>query len=117
MWDHVSQNRSLYQECGSGHRDKRDEMGGIMKLKMRRWRHVRVFGTVGVALALVVVPMAEAASACPKPGFTTTPSPGGAVGVVVLNDTATLFHGRKPTGTITFRLYNPAHPHCGGAPA
>src|SRR5215467_2626190 len=101
MWDHVSRTAS----CGGmriGASRQRDEMGGIMSLKMRRWR---VFATVGIALTLVAVPMAESASAilCPKPGFTTTPSPGGAVGVVVLNDTATLFHGRKPTGTITFK--------------
>jgi hypothetical protein len=88
-----------------------------MGFSMRRRRHVQVLSAVGVALALVVVPTAEAALACPTPGFTTHPSPGGPVGSVILNDTARLAHGIKPTGTITFKLYDPSHPHCGGTPA
>jgi hypothetical protein len=88
-----------------------------MKLRMRRRRRARLLGVLGTTLALIVVPTAQAAFACPRPGFTTTPSPGGAVGSVVLNDTATLSHGISPTGTIIFKLFNPSHPLCGGTPS
>ena len=66
-----------------------------------------------------------ASSACGKetvsvtkasPSVTTTPTPGGAPGVV-LNDTATLASGASPTGSITFNLYDPSDPTCSGTPA
>ena len=47
------------------------------------------------------------------PTLTTTPSAGGTVGAVVLNDTATLSGASSPTGTITFSLTNSA---CSGTP-
>ena len=42
---------------------------------------------------------------------------GGAVGVVVLNDTATLSGGVYATGTIKFKLFAPSDPTCSGTPA
>ena len=51
-----------------------------------------------------------------SPTISTEPSPGGVVGVVVLNDTATLSGGNNPTGTITFNLYGPSDPTCTGTP-
>jgi hypothetical protein len=56
-------------------------------------------------------------SEVPPPSLTTTPSAGGAVGEVVLNDTGMLSGGVSPTGTITFNLYDPAHSDCSGTPA
>ncbi len=49
------------------------------------------------------------------PTLTTTPSAGGPVGTV-LNDTATLTGGNAPTGSVTFRLYDPDQPTCTGEP-
>ena len=48
------------------------------------------------------------------PTLTTTPSAGGTVGAVVLNDTATLSGASSPTGTITFSLYS--NSSCSGTP-
>jgi hypothetical protein len=42
-----------------------------------------------------------------SPTIGTTPSAGGRVGVVVLNDTATLSGAFNPTGSITFKLFDP----------
>ena len=52
-----------------------------------------------------------------QPTLTTTPSPGGAAGKVIINDTATLAGGASPTGSITFNLYDPSHTNCSGTPA
>ncbi len=49
------------------------------------------------------------------PTLTTTPSAGGAVGTV-LNDTATLTGGNAPTGSVTFKLYDPDQTSCTGTP-
>ncbi len=49
------------------------------------------------------------------PVLTTTPSAGGAVGTV-LNDTATLTGGNAPTGSVTFKLYDPDQTTCTGTP-
>jgi hypothetical protein len=51
------------------------------------------------------------------PGLTTTPSRGGAVGSVAINDTATLSGGASAGGSITFNLYDPSHADCSGTPA
>jgi hypothetical protein len=51
------------------------------------------------------------------PSLSTTPSAGGKVGVVSLNDSATLSGGDLPTGSITFDLYSPSAPNCTGTPA
>ena len=51
-----------------------------------------------------------------SPSLTTTPSPGGTVGAVVLNDTGSVSGGYSPGGSITFSLYDPAHTDCSGAP-
>src|SRR5262249_15818489 len=45
------------------------------------------------------------------PTISTTPSAGGTVGVVSLNDTATVSGGDNPTGNVTFYLFAP-----GGSP-
>ncbi|MGD0247385.1 MAG: hypothetical protein ABSB59_44665 [Streptosporangiaceae bacterium] len=51
-----------------------------------------------------------------SPTFSTTPTPGGPVGALVL-DTAALLGGSSPTGTITFNLYGPsATANCSGTP-
>ena len=47
----------------------------------------------------------------------TTPSAGGTVGSVVLNDSATLSGGSSPGGSITFDLYAPSQTCGSGAPA
>lgn len=52
-----------------------------------------------------------------QPGLATAPSPGGAAGSVVLNDTGTLSGGASPTGSITFNLYGPSDATCSGTPA
>jgi len=52
-----------------------------------------------------------------SPTLSTTPSAGGTVGSVLLNDTGTLSGGTSPGGTITFSLYDPSHPDCSGVPA
>ena len=52
-----------------------------------------------------------------SPSLTTTPSPGGPVNTVVLNDTGALAGGASPTGSITFNLYNPSDATCSGTPA
>jgi hypothetical protein len=87
---------------------------------MARRRLVKVLGALIAAFGLVFVPVAQSAwaavSLC-KPKLATTPSPGGTVGSVVLNDTGKLSGGMKPTGSITFRLYNPSHTGCSGTPA
>jgi hypothetical protein len=49
------------------------------------------------------------------PSLTTTPSAGGAVGVV-LNDDGDLAGGFSPTGSITFKLYDPDQATCTGTP-
>ena len=51
------------------------------------------------------------------PTFTTSPSAGGTVGAVTLNDTATLKGGMSATGSITFNLYAPSPDGCTGTPA
>jgi hypothetical protein len=51
------------------------------------------------------------------PSLSTSPSPGGTIGKVVLNDKATLSEGYSPTGTITFDLYAPTQSTCTGKPA
>jgi hypothetical protein len=51
------------------------------------------------------------------PSLTTTPSAGGTVDKVVLDDTATLSGGASPTGSITFNLFDPSHSDCSGTPA
>jgi hypothetical protein len=43
-----------------------------------------------------------------SPTIGTTPSAGGKVGVVVLNDTATLSGAFNPTGSVTFKLFDPS---------
>jgi hypothetical protein len=58
------------------------------------------------------VPVAKA-----SPSLTTTPSPGGSVNSVVLNDTGKVSGGFQPGGSITFNLYDPAHADCSGTPA
>jgi hypothetical protein len=65
----------------------------------------------------------ESTSACEpftvdkaSPGITTTPNPtSGNVGVT-LNDSATLSNGFNPTGSITFKLYDPDQSSCTGTP-
>jgi hypothetical protein len=67
-----------------------------------------------------------ASSACGKetvtvakaaPSLLTTPSAGGTVGTVILNDSATVSGGYTPGGTVTFNLYSPSQA-CGvGTPA
>jgi hypothetical protein len=52
-----------------------------------------------------------------QPSFGTTPSAGGSVGVVVLNDTATLSGGASPTGMIEFDLWPPSESSCSGTAA
>src|SRR6266566_5095889 len=47
-----------------------------------------------------------------SPSLSTTPSPGGTAGTVILNDTATLSGGASPGGSITFSLYDPSHADC-----
>ena len=51
------------------------------------------------------------------PSLSTTPSAGGTVGTVVLNDTAILGGGTSPTGSITFDLYAPGQTCGSGSPA
>jgi len=57
------------------------------------------------------------ATAKASPSLSTTPSAGGTVGSVVLNDTGTLSGGASPTGSITFNLFDPSHADCSGTPA
>ena len=52
-----------------------------------------------------------------SPTLSTTPSSGGLVAVVVLNDSGTLAGGTSPSGAITFNLYDPSHSDCTGTPA
>ncbi len=52
-----------------------------------------------------------------SPTLSTTPSPGGVAGSVVLNDTAALGSGYVPTESITFDLWNPSETSCTGTPA
>ena len=66
--------------------------------------------TSGCTLETVTVDQAS-------PGIKTTPSAGGTVGAVVINDTGVLSGGYNPTGSITFNLYDPAHTDCSGTPA
>ncbi|MCW2936624.1 MAG: hypothetical protein JWM19_7586, partial [Actinomycetia bacterium] len=47
----------------------------------------------------------------------TSPSAGGTVGTVALNDTATLSGGSSPGGSVTFNLYAPSQTCGSGAPA
>ncbi len=61
-------------------------------------------GTETVSVAMVI------------PSMSTTPSPGGDAGTVVLNDSATLSGGYQPTGSITFDLYNPTQTCGSGTP-
>lgn len=84
---------------------------------MDRGHFLKVFGALGTTLALILVPTAESFAAMNRPTLTTTASPGGTVGSVILNNTGTLAKGASPTGSLTFKLYNPSHPHCGGIPA
>ncbi|TMC08651.1 MAG: VWA domain-containing protein [Chloroflexi bacterium] len=49
------------------------------------------------------------------PAISTTPSPGGPVGISV-TDTATVSGGFAPTGTVTFALFAPGDPTCAGSP-
>lgn len=51
------------------------------------------------------------------PALTTTASPGGATGVVVLNDSATVSGGYSPGGSVTFNLYSPSQTCGTGTPA
>ena len=51
-----------------------------------------------------------------SPTLSTTPSPGGTAGSVVLNDTGTVGGGFQPGGSITFNLYGPTDTICSGAP-
>lgn len=78
---------------------------------------MKVFGALAATLALVLMPAAESFAAMNRPTLTATPSRGGTVGSVVLNDTGTLARGASPSGSLTFKLYDPSHPHCGGTPA
>jgi hypothetical protein len=59
----------------------------------------------------------QPATAEASPTLTTSPSAGGTVGSIVLNDTGTLSGGSAPTGSITFNLYDPSHTDCSGTPA
>ena len=52
-----------------------------------------------------------------QPTLTTTASPGGKAGTVILNDTGALAGGVSPTGSITFNLYGPSDTTCSGTPA
>jgi uncharacterized repeat protein (TIGR01451 family) len=52
-----------------------------------------------------------------NPTLPTTPSLGGTVGLVTLNDSATVTGGYNPTGSVTFNLYDPSHSDCSGTPA
>jgi len=54
---------------------------------------------------------AGVALGCASPTLSTTPSPGGPIGTVI-NDTATLTGGNRPTGSITFKLYGPNDTGC-----
>lgn len=86
---------------------------------MGRRRPIKVLGALIATFAVVFVPAAEsalAANIC-KPKLVTTPSRGGAVESVVLNDTGTLSGGMRPTGSVTFRLYDPSDADCSGTPA
>jgi hypothetical protein len=67
-----------------------------------------------------------ASSACGKetvavakaaPSLSTTPSHGGNVSAVTLNDSATVGRGYKPGGTVTFKLYAPSRACGSGTPA
>jgi hypothetical protein len=58
-----------------------------------------------------------AATTKASPTLSTTPSSGGLVATVVLNDTGTLAGGTSPSGTITFNLYDPLQSDCTGTPA
>lgn len=51
-----------------------------------------------------------------SPTLPTTPSAGGTVGAVTLNDSATVTGGFNPSGTVTFRLWDPDQPSCTGTP-
>lgn len=51
-----------------------------------------------------------------KTGITTQQQPSSAKVGDVLNDTATLTGGTNPIGTITFKLFPPTEPTCGGNP-
>jgi uncharacterized protein (DUF2141 family) len=50
-----------------------------------------------------------------QPVIATTPSAGGAVGVVI-HDVANVSGGLNPTGTVTFNLYDPSQSTCQGTP-
>ncbi|MCW2931796.1 MAG: hypothetical protein JWM19_2758 [Actinomycetia bacterium] len=51
------------------------------------------------------------------PSLSTSPSPGGTVGAVTLNDSATVSGGYKPGGSLTFSLYSPSQACGSGTPA
>ncbi len=52
-----------------------------------------------------------------SPTLTTTPNPASGSTGTTLNDIANLSGGFNPTGTITFKLYNPSDETCSGTPA
>jgi len=49
------------------------------------------------------------------PSIATAPTPGGPIGTSI-SDTATLSGGFSPGGTVTFSLFPPSDPTCGGTP-
>jgi hypothetical protein len=59
----------------------------------------------------------QPAKSMASPTLVTSPSAGGTVGTVALNDTATLSGGSSPGGSVTFNLYAPSQTCGSGAPA
>lgn len=73
------------------------------------------FGKLAVISYYIVC--GQPATVSVTPSLSTTTSAGGAVGTVVLNDTASLSGGSSPTGSIVFDLYVPGQTCGSGAPA
>ena len=71
-------------------------------------------GLVAVALGLVAAPGTAWAKA-PALAISNNAAPGQPVGSSIY-DTATIGGGIDPTGTVTFRLFRPSDPSCGGTP-
>ena len=80
------------------------------------WRNAATVGAlVGLICGLGVVVGGAPAVAAVTPALTTTASPAVTIGGAV-SATAVLSGGVSPTGTITFSLYGPNDPTCGGMP-
>jgi hypothetical protein len=103
-------------------RIRREAMFGAVATRFRnRISILKTAVAIAVCLVTAVAYMPTIAAAWTNSAgvpttLATTPSPGGMVGTVILNDTAQLSGGHAPNGSVTFHLYDPGHMNCSGTP-